>query len=231
MDMFEAAMIGPLNLHPEFANLLTANGFHLLGLIPDLDSRTDQAINLETLNNFTTTNEHDASLSKADRIESPELTAAGTLKSTIVPSDRLIGELLDDLDGPYITTKSLGLSRLRRSRESLALGSPPLREADTVASFREAGLVVQFIGAGGDPNEIGGGVEAWDGRLARKARVAEWLRFERFPRGWERTGHPISAEGDMLPLAERVKFWYEWWEGQRNGTGTTNGAGDGHHEK
>lgn len=218
MDMFEAAMIGPLNLHPEFANLLTANGFHLLGLIPDLDSRTDQPINLETLNNFTTGNEHDASLSKLDRFESFQVTAPGTLEGTIVPSDKLIGELLNDLSGPHITTKYLGLSRLRRDRESLALGSPPLREADKVAAFREAGLIIQFIGEGGDPNENGGGDEVWDQRLAHKARVAEWLHAERFPKGWRRTKHPITLNGDMLPLADRVEYWQEWWEGQANST-------------
>lgn len=72
------------------------------------------------------------------------------------------------------------------------------------ACLNEAGLVIQFIGEGGDPYE---GTGEWDQRLARKERVWEWFVYERFPEGWVRTGHPVTAEGDMVPLAGRVEYW------------------------
>jgi hypothetical protein len=232
MEDFNQAMISALNTDPLFAHALTANGFTLLGmrtvtcccstraarklmltgLIPHKDSHTSRTIDLETLNNFTTGNDHDASLARLDLIQSQELTRAGTPLGTNIRNHNLITALLRDTPGPFITTKSLGLTRLRRDRESAALGSPPLRKDDKIAAFREAGLVIQFIGEGGDPHEVGGGNEVWDQRRARKSRVAEWLRHERFPRGWKKTKHKITADDDMAPLAARVEFWQGEWE-------------------
>jgi hypothetical protein len=177
---------------------------------------TTRSIDLETLNNFTTGNDHDASLSRHDHLSSKDRTPGGTPLASIVPSQGLISQLLSDTPGRYLTTRSLGLSRIRRDRESLAAGSLPLRAADKVASFREAGLIIQFIGEGGDPNEVGGGAEMFDQRRAEKRRVGEWLRFERFPRGWRRTRHQVTVAGDMLPLAARVEFWQGEWAKQRN---------------
>lgn len=232
MANFNAAQITALNMDPDLANILTANGFRLLGafanhliaLILTINlgfltkdtNWTTHSIDLETLNNFTTGNDHDASLSRLDHLASNARTPGGTSLASIVPSQELISQLLSDTPGRYLTTRSLGLSRLRRNRDSLAAGSPPLRVADKVASFREAGLIIQFIGEGGDPNELGGGAEVFDQRRAEKRRVGEWLMFERFPRGWQRTSHQITLAGDMLPLAARVEFWQGEWMKQLN---------------
>ena len=198
MTDFNTAMICVLNLAPDFANLLTATNFALLKLIPDEDGFTEETIDLETLNNYTTGAEHDASLSKEDRhlsIRQGRFAEGGTPLGPIVPSSRLIDELMSDLPGPYLTTKSLGLARVRRTRASLASGAPPLNEQARTASFKDAGILLQVFGRGG------GGE-----RRALKRHVGEWLRNERFPQGWRRSDTVLLTE-DMVALAERVEYW------------------------
>jgi hypothetical protein len=242
MSDFESALTSSLNLFPSFANALTANAFNLLGFTDQRNPRTTSTINLETLNNFAAGNEHDASLSRLDRKESIAqsksgelvLTDAGTPKDTLVPNEGLIQHLLSDVDGPFVSTRSLGLSRLRRDTDSLAAGSPPLREGDAVAAVREAGLIIQFLGEGGDPQDSDStgqsDAEIWDQRLAKKDKIAEWFTRERFPREWERTGHQVTAQGDMIPLAARVIFWRNWWDVEKGKTVDTgddqSGAGN-----
>ena len=226
MSVFNKAMIEPLNFHPAFANLLTADNFAMLGLIPDINRTTSRTIDLETLNNYTTHNDHDASLSRLDRIQSTgQYASGGTPLWTLIPGRDMISKLLADAPGQWINTRSLALSRIRRDRESLAAGSPPLDEKDGMAVLNQAAVIIQFIGEGGDPNEAGIadvdsslGKVMWDARLASKRRVAEWLEFERFPKGWRRTRHQVTADGDMLPIVNRIEYWRGVWERPLNGT-------------
>lgn len=198
-DEFNKAMISALNYSPDLANTITTSMLEKLG--------NPAAVNLEALNNFTAQTDHDASFSRLDNIQSKELTPEGTPIGTLVPNAGLIDQLLSDTspkEFPFLNTTSFARTRLRREAESVAAGSTPLTDGLNAGSITEAALAIQFIGEGGDANEIGGGEEVWDQRAACKHRMQEWLVFERFPKGWRRTRHPVSGEGDIGPLSNRI---------------------------
>lgn len=169
-----------------------------------------KTIDLEAINNYTVESDHDASFSRLDRIQWPQLTPAGTPIGSLLQDPGVIGALADDVvpkGVPFLNAAAFARTRLRREAESVAAGSPPLSKDMKLRAQREAALALQFVGEGGDPQITGGRPESWDQRKASVYAMQEWLLFERFPTGWRRTPHVVTDTGDITPLADRVTYW------------------------
>jgi hypothetical protein len=97
----------------------------------------------------------------------------------------LVARLLADSDTDYVTTTSLGKSRVRREKESRGVGSPPLSDLFVGVATGEAGLLLLILGQGEGA-----------GRQAPKDVAKAWLLQERFPveKGYRRSEVPLTSE-------------------------------------
>ncbi|KAF2670824.1 Cloroperoxidase, partial [Microthyrium microscopicum] len=144
-----------LNVDPSFAAIITNGAIGALGA-PANESASFSLDQLDVHD----VDEHDASLTRLDKIQGQTL--------TVQPS--LVDALLADSDTGFITTNSLAISRVRREKESVAAGSPPLSDHFVGVSLGEAAFVLLVTG-------LGEGAA----RQAKKDIVKAWLDEERFP--------------------------------------------------
>lgn len=122
----------------------------------------------------------------------------------------MVQEFLDDtlpLAYPYINTTSIGRTRVRRERESLRLGNPPLSDVFFASSQGEAGLILTIMGDDNGPITA----ENADSRRAPKKRVKAWLVEERFPTdlGFKRPGRVIEQKENGF-VVQSVAKWQAW---------------------
>jgi hypothetical protein len=160
-------------------------------MTPDLASKTTNAMveklgspvnesksfNLDDFSAHDAT-EHDASLTRADKIQG----------SVIDVDPALVHMMLADSNQTWLNTESIGRSRVRREKESIAVGSPPLSSDFVQFSQLEASFIILVFGAGGDRSQI-------DTRAASKEQVKEWINEERFPtdRGYYRSQIELTS--------------------------------------
>jgi Peroxidase, family 2 len=197
---FITAITTSLNFNTAFAENLTVGSFIRLGYT-DATATSTIAIDLETLNTPGRT-EHDASLTRLNAIQGNSLTVR----------PQLVQAMLDDTvpgNYPTLNTSSLGRTRVRRERGSIAAGSPPLNALGQNLAMGEAGLVLLFLGK---PELVQR--SSPDEKAASKETVKEWMDWERIPKGWRRSRLPLDQGVDLRPLVERVVFWRDFWEGQ-----------------
>ncbi|KAF2403478.1 Cloroperoxidase, partial [Trichodelitschia bisporula] len=133
MYHIDAAIMSAMNMDLNTTQLFTANCFTELGL-----STTDPsvAIDLEDLNAHGLT-EHDASLTRLDKIQG----------DTLRLQPHMLDNMLNDAGpSPFLNTTSMGRTRARRERESLAAGSPILTSKAQGSCMIEAALVLVLLG-------------------------------------------------------------------------------------
>jgi hypothetical protein len=113
----------------------------------------------------------------------------------------LVAKLLADSGTDFLTTTSLGKSRVRREKESREAGSPPLSDRFVGVATGEAGLLLLVAGEGDG-----------EARQAMKDLTKTWLIEERFPieYGYRRSEVPLTMEflaSITAPIAaERAKI-------------------------
>lgn len=197
---FENAITAALNLSPNFATNLTVGAFQHLGLLTDNATHDDVvAIDLVALDAHDKT-EHDASITRLDIIQGNNL--------VVQPS--YVQNMLDDTvpdSYSFLNTSSLGRTRVRREKESIAVGSPPLMDNEVMfgLALAEAGLVLLFLGLGDDNSQ------SPDARSIPKGQAQEWFNYERFPLGWMRSQRELDLDGDLAPLVQKVAYWRNYW--------------------
>lgn len=196
MSDFDNALSTAVNFGDEFIqSTFTPPQFRLLGILANNQTRTDKTIDLETLN-FHNRNEHDASMSRLDRIQG----------DTIHVQPDLVEKVLCDTvpeDYPYLNTSSIGRTRVRREKESRAAGSAQPDDKITIApGVAEGALALLFLG------ECLG--EDADNLFVRKERLREWMDFERIPKGFKRS-EKVVVTGDFGRIDDSVEKWRERW--------------------
>lgn len=196
MSDFDNALSTVVNFGDDFIQaFFTPPQFRLLGILAEGQNHTDQTIDLEALN-LHGRNEHDASMSRLDRIQG----------DTVDVQPLLVEKILCDTipkDYPYLNTSSIGRTRVRREKESRAAGSgEPDEKITIVPGVVEGALAFLFIGEGldGDVNKV----------FIRKERLREWMDFERIPKGFERSEKVIVAE-DLGRIFDSIKGWRTHW--------------------
>jgi hypothetical protein len=200
MSDFENAIIEAFNFSPSFATNLTVGAFQRLGLLTGNAAHDDVvAIDLVALDAHDKT-EHDASITRLDIIQGNNL---------VVQPSYVQNMLNDTSPGSYpsLNTSSLGRTRVRREKESIAVGSPPLTDNDVMfdLALAEAGLALLFLGLGDDDSQ------SPDARSIPKGRAQEWFDYERFPLGWMRSKRELDLDEDLAPLVKRVAYWRNYW--------------------
>lgn len=193
---FDNALFTAVNFGDEFIqSFFTPPQFRLLGLLAADRNYTDTTIDLETLN-LHGRNEHDASMSRLDRIQG----------DTIHVQPDLVEKILCDTipeDYPYLNTSSIGRTRVRRENESRAAGSgEPDKNITIVPGVAEGALALLFLGEG-----LGGDAAKM---FIKKESLREWLNFERIPKGFKRSERVIVAH-DLVSIINNVTFWREYW--------------------
>lgn len=196
MDDFDNALATAVNFEDAFIqNFFTPPQFRLLGVLTKDQSRTDKTIDLEDFN-FHGHNEHDASMSRLDKIQGDTIDVQPTLVEKITCDTAPV-------DYPYLNTSSIGRTRVRRERDSVAAGSGELDfNVTTFPGVVEGALALLFLGEGGNGDA--------DKMVVRKERLREWMNFERIPKGWRRSERVVTAN-DLLPIVDRVNFWRNKW--------------------
>ncbi|QDS69699.1 hypothetical protein FKW77_009759 [Venturia effusa] len=196
MSDFDDALSAALNLDNDFIlSFFTPPQFRLLGLLAKDQNHTVQTIDLETLDAHGR-NEHDASMSRLDRMQG----------DTIHVQTDLVEKILCDTvpeDYPNLNTSSFGRTRVRREKESRAAGSGEPESNTTITpGIAEAALPFIFIGEGlgEDVNKM----------IVKKEMMREWMDFERIPKGFRRSKRAIGA-ADFGPILASVKGWREHW--------------------
>jgi hypothetical protein len=196
MDDFDNALLKVVNFSPHFIrDIFTAPQFRLLGILAQDHDHTDETINLEDLN-FHGHNEHDASMSRLDKIQGDTIKVQPALVEKM-PWDTV------PVDYPYLNTSSIGRTRARKEKESRAAGSGQLDKDITIKpGVAEGALALIFIREGGygDANKL----------FARKERLREWMNYERMPKGWKRSKR-VLVTGDFIPLLNSVQSWRDHW--------------------
>jgi hypothetical protein len=171
-----------------------------LGVIQnDTVADTNLRLDLEHTNAHGKT-EHDASITRLDQIQG----------DTIPVQASLVQDFLDDtlpIAYPYLNSTSIGRTRVRRERESLHLGNPPLSNLFFTSSQGEAGLILTIMGDDNGPITA----ENSDTRRAPKDRVKAWLLEERFPTelGFKRSERVIEQKENGF-LVQSVGKWQAW---------------------
>jgi hypothetical protein len=171
-----------------------------LGVITN-DTITDAnlRLDLEQTNAHGKT-EHDASITRLDQIQG----------DTIPVQANLVQDFLDDtlpIAYPYLNSTSIGRTRVRRERESLRLGNPPLSNLFFASSQGEAGLILTIMGD--DDGVIT--AENAEMRRAPKDRVKAFLLEERFPTelGYKRSERIIEQKENGF-VVQSVGLWQAW---------------------
>jgi hypothetical protein len=156
---FNQAQVDALNMTPDLASKTTNAMIKKLGS-PVNES---ESFNLDDFSVHDAT-EHDASLTRADVIQG----------SVVDVDPALVRLMLADSEQPWLNTESIGRTRVRREKESLAIGSPALSSDFVHFAQLEASFIILVFGFGGDQDQI-------DTRVASKELVQEWFNEERFP--------------------------------------------------
>jgi len=201
MDDFENAMVNAVNFSPDFIHdTFTIPQFRLMGILSSSENHTEKTINLQDLN-LHGKNEHDASMSRLDKIQG----------DTLRVQPDLVQKILDDtvpISYPYLNTSSIGRTRVRREKESCAAGSGEPNQKITIGpGVGEGALALIFIGEGVQD----GSSDAADRLIVRKERLREWLDLEKIPVGWRRSKKVVTGT-NFLPLLDRVTFWRSHWK-------------------
>ncbi|KAE9963056.1 hypothetical protein BLS_009742 [Venturia inaequalis] len=168
--------------------------FRLLGILADNQNHTDTTIDLETLN-LHNRNEHDASMSRLDRIQG----------DTIQVQPDLVEKILCDTvpeDYSYLNTSSIGRTRVRRENESRATSGEPSENMTITPGVVEGALALLFIGEG-----LG---EDADNMFMKKETLREWMVFERIPKGFRRSERVIVTD-DLARIIDKVDYWRRHW--------------------
>lgn len=196
MSDFDNALSTVVNFGDEFIqSTFTPPQFRLLGILADNQTHTDTTIDLETLN-LHNRNEHDASMSRLDRIQG----------DTIHVQPDLVAKILCDTlpeDYPYLNTSSFGRTRVRRENESRAAGSgEPDRLITILPGVGESALALLFIGEGlsGDADDM----------FIKKEMLREWMVFERIPKSFKRSQRVI-ATNDLARIIKGIDYWKTRW--------------------
>ncbi|KAF2416442.1 Cloroperoxidase, partial [Tothia fuscella] len=167
---FDQSIIDSINFHPDFAHAITMAMLGKLGvLVNNTEQDASLRLDLEQTNVHDKT-EHDASISRFDLSQ-------GNNKNV---QTELVQDLLDDtlpMAYNYLNTSSVGRTRVRRERESLKLGNPPLPSIFFSGAQGEAGLLLTVMSDGSSPITS----QNADFRRAPKERIKSWLVNERFP--------------------------------------------------
>jgi len=198
MDDFEDAMVKAVNFDIDFIlNFFTIPQFRKLGILSQDQNYTDAHIDLEDLN-FHNHNEHDASMSRLDKIQG----------DTIHVQPALVEKILCDTvpeDYPYLNTSSIGRTRVRRENDSYAAGSgEPDFNITIIPGVAEGGLALLFLGGGVDSSD------AAEELKVRKEMLKEWMDYERIPQGWKRSEKVVMQDA-FTPLFDSVKSWRAHW--------------------
>lgn len=171
-----------------------------MGILSSSENHTEKTINLQDLN-LHGKNEHDASMSRLDKIQG----------DTLRVQPDLVQKILDDtvpISYPYLNTSSIGRTRVRREKESCAAGSGEPNQKITIGpGVGEGALALIFIGEGVQD----GSSDAADRLIVRKERLREWLDLEKIPVGWRRSKKVVTGT-NFLPLLDRVTFWRSHWK-------------------
>lgn len=142
--------------------------------------------------------EHDASITRLDQNQG----------DTIPIQANLVQDFLDDtlpITYLHLNSTSIARTRVRRERESLRLGNPPLSKLFFAFSKGEAGLILTIMGDDAGPITA----ENAETRRAPKERVKVFLLEERFPTdlGFKRPGRVVEQK--------RMALWWKVLESGR----------------
>ncbi|KAF1984674.1 Cloroperoxidase [Aulographum hederae CBS 113979] len=179
-DAFVQAQVNGLNLSPDLATTIT-NG--MLGRLGAPQNQSE-FFNMDQFS-FHDHTEHDASLSRLDKIQG----------DFVRVNARLVDTFLRDSKTDSLNTASIGASRARREDESVKAGSPPLSDSFVAAGQGEAALILLIFGTG-----------SGDSRNAPKSMVKSWLLKEEFPtaQGFVRSETQITPDV-LAPLTAGIK--------------------------
>jgi len=173
-----------------------------LGVLTN-DSNTDAQlrVDLEQTNAHGKT-EHDASITRLDLIQGDN--------KHVQPS--LVKEFLEDtipMAYQYLNTSSIGRTRVRRERESIRLGNPPLSNLFFTSAQGEAALIVLIMSDDNGPVTE----DNADNRRVPKKRVQSWLANERFPtdEGFKRPSRQIQQPENGF-IVQSIAKWQAWME-------------------
>jgi hypothetical protein len=192
-----------LNFSPDFANAITTAMLTKLGVLTN-DPAQDEALRLDLeQTNVHGKTEHDASITRLD------LSQGDNLHVQV----HLVQQFLDDsvpLAYPYLNTSSVGRTRVRRERESLALGNPPLADIFFTGAQGEAALILLIFGEDKGPVTARNA----DSRRIPKERLRSWLINEKFPteNGFRRSIRQIQAAENGF-LVSGIAKWQDSMQG------------------
>jgi len=199
VEDFNDAQVTALNFDPTLAAAITS------GMLGKLGAPQNESASF-TLDQFDSHDhtEHDASLTRLDKIQGDFVTV----------NPQFVSNLLADASGDSLDTDSIGKSRARREKESIAAGSPVLTDAFTAAAQGEAALILLVIGRGGQGAD----------RKAPKNQVQAWMDYERLPveEGYVRS-ETVLDSATLTPLTQGIKTEHDLI---RNGT-VTGDQGEG----
>ncbi|KAE9994812.1 hypothetical protein EG327_000025 [Venturia inaequalis] len=195
MSDFNNVLSTVVNFGDDFIqSTFTPPQFRLLGILADNQTHTDTTIDLETLN-LHNRNEHDASMSRLDRIQG----------DTIQVQPDLVEKILCDTvpeDYSYFNASSIGRTRVRRENESRAASGEPSENMTIIPGVVEGALALLFIGEG-----LG---EDADNMFMRKESLREWMVFERIPKEFRRSERVIVTD-DLARIIDKVDYWRTHW--------------------
>jgi len=199
---FEQSITDSLNFAPDFSKAITKAMLTKLGVITN-DATTDSQLRLDLeQTNVHGKTEHDASITRQDLSEGDNLHL----------NNNLVTEFLKDtlpMVYPYINTTSMGRTRVRRERESMRIGNPPLNDLFEGGAQGEAALIITIFGDDTGPITA----ENVDSRQVPKDRVENWLRNEMFPteQGYKKSSRQIQASENKF-VVQSVAKWQSWMQ-------------------
>jgi hypothetical protein len=208
---FDQSIVDSLNFSPDFAHTITTNMLTKLGVITK-NAAVDSTLRLDLeQTNAHDKTEHDASITRLDFSQGDNLHV----------QVHLVQQFLDDsvpMDYPYVNASSVGRTRVRRERESLAAGNPPLSDLFFNGAQGEAALVLLIFGEGSGPVTA----KNAEARKAPKEQLRSWLINERFPtdQGFKRSSRQVQAAENGF-LVSAIAKWQASMEG-----GTSSGKGN-----
>jgi len=190
-----------------------------LGVITN-DTAQDAALRLDLeQTNVHNKTEHDASITRLDFSQGDNLHIQA----------HLVQQFLDDtvpMSYPYVNASSAGRTRVRRERESLALGNPPLADIFFTGAQGEAALVLLAMGDDQGPVTA----KNAESRKIPKDRLRSWLINEMFPteQGFKRPSRQVQAQENGF-LVNGIAKWQASMQGPKgNGDKNSEGGSNGY---
>jgi hypothetical protein len=214
---FDQSIVDSINFEPNFAHAITMAMLGKLGVTTnDTEQNAALRIDLEQTNVHDKT-EHDASVTRLDLSQGDNKNVQLTL----------VQDFLDDtvpFAYGYLNTSSVGRTRVRREKESLALGNPPLADKFFQGAQGEAGLILTTM----DDNSSPITSQNADYRRAPKERVRSWLVNERFPteQGFRRPSRVITQQENGFIVQGIAK-----WQASMSDIGSTTPSTNGYYVK